>query len=778
MNSDMRIHLNNVSHTVRTSQVVLQDGVGGLAEFPEHSLMVAAPEYWADKVIHVHDERLEKILGVNYFGIPGGCDENGYKEGVSYVLFPEWYYCPKCRKFQPINKWIKDFLKKDGCDEGDEKHLKYIKHPKCLLCNLDLIPSRIITVCSKGHIDDFPWVKWVHYNNRYGPKEICSNPELYFRTGSSVSDGLEGLTVECKRCGAISNLRKAFDADAFSTIDKRRESNSFHCTGRHPWKNEVENCFEYPVTKQRSASSVYFPVSVSSLSIPPFSNEINQKIQESVAYSDAIRGLAALTTIPEDVKKNIIVSQIPLWAENISNEIGIDTNEITAVLNRRLISGDDDDNSIGSIRFKLQEYEALNGKALVHFDNPGKDGDFNREIMDISEYNIPCLTKISLIHKIRELRVLTGFSRLKPVEFGDESSSGSFVSIKKPTTKWYPAYEVRGEGIYIELDGNAINNWIASNPSVVERARTLSENYKNSFFGQDKDYKVTPKYLLLHTLSHMLIKQLSFECGYSIASLQERIYCSEIDEGAEMSGILIYTASGDSEGTLGGLVRQGRPDCFPKIFEKAIESSFRCSNDPVCSLSEGQGTDSLNLAACYSCTLIPETSCERFNTFLDRGVLIGTFKEKNIGFFTQEETKTTTPSCPSPEIQNTQFSQTIVIKNNGTSLSGLSLSEIWKQTFETVENPTDFEHSLFEDLIELSNDISLDDSPLFFENADVIPDGIHIDVDLAFPKSKVLIFVSDNEESYSKIKKCDWRCFLTSDNSISAEEIINALRRK
>lgn len=138
---------------------------------------------------------------------------------------------------------------------------------------------------------------------------------------------------------------------------------------------------------------------------------------------------------------------------------------------------------------------------------------------------------------------------------------------------------------------------------------------------------------MLHTLSHLLIKQLSFECGYSVASLCERIYCAEASEGKEMAGIFIYTASGDSEGTLGGLVRQGRPDAFPRIFKKAITTAKTCSNDPVCILSHGQGRESLNLAACHACVLLPETCCEERNTFLDRGLIVGTYDGYDFGFY-------------------------------------------------------------------------------------------------------------------------------------------------
>ena len=138
---------------------------------------------------------------------------------------------------------------------------------------------------------------------------------------------------------------------------------------------------------------------------------------------------------------------------------------------------------------------------------------------------------------------------------------------------------------------------------------------------------------MLHTLSHLLIYQLSFECGYNVASLSERLYCSDENDDINMAAIFIYTASGDSEGTLGGLVRQGRPDILPKIIKKAIKRAEMCSNDPVCSMSKGQGRDALNLSACHACALLPETCCEERNVFLDRAMLVGTYEHPEIGFW-------------------------------------------------------------------------------------------------------------------------------------------------
>ena len=279
------------------------------------------------------------------------------------------------------------------------------------------------------------------------------------------------------------------------------------------------------------------------------------------------------------------------------------------------------------MQYRIEEYLALTGEISTP---KGSLGDFSRESMPVDEYNLPHIKGISLVDKVRVVNALTGFSRLVPVISKDDKG---YVDVKKPETNWYPAYEVRGEGIFIEFKHEEIEEWIAKNPEISERANRLNENYANSFLGKNHPRIITPKFIMLHTLSHLLISQLSFECGYSIASLSERLYCAEKEDGKQMAGILIYTASGDSEGTLGGLVRQGRPDAFPKILRKAVSKAKTCSNDPVCIMSHGQGRDSLNLAACHACALLPETCCEERNAFLDRGMIIGTFENKNIGFW-------------------------------------------------------------------------------------------------------------------------------------------------
>lgn len=605
-----KVDLNHVTHSVRAAQAVLQYGVGAMVDFPDQTLVTSAPEYWSG-TSRIYDDRFAKALDVDYFALP---------TDIAYVRFPEWYFCPKCRTFQPLKKWIADYKKKAKGKvlELDEN---MVTHIQCPTCKQDLVVSRIVTVCEDGHLNDFPWVKWVHARSK---KPICGNPSLKFKTGASGSEGLEGLLIECS-CGAHSTLKDAFDKDIFEKMDQEEGTFGFRCEGHHPFKHIQEPCGKYPRTVQRGASSVYFPVTHSSLVIPPYADKLNTKIEQSKAYEECIIKIEDEDT-PEE-KLELIKKRFTKWAEKIALEIGALQADVEKILAGKWLNPDTEPVDVTSVKYRFEEYMALTGEISTP---KGSLGDFSREPIPVEEYGLPHVKTIALVDKVRVVNALTGFSRITPAMNKDDAG---FVSVKRPETRWYPAYEVRGEGIFIEFEQNDIDKWIEDNPDILRRAERLNANYAESFIGKNHPRIITPKFIMLHTLSHLLITQLSFECGYSIASLSERLYCSEDADGKQMAGILIYTASGDSEGTLGGLVRQGRPDAFPRIFKKAVNSSKSCSNDPVCIMSHGQGRDSLNLAACHACALLPETCCEERNAFLDRGMITGTFEKRDIGFW-------------------------------------------------------------------------------------------------------------------------------------------------
>ncbi|HOT70007.1 MAG TPA: DUF1998 domain-containing protein [Clostridia bacterium] len=776
-----RIRLNHITHSVRASQAVLQYGVGAMVDFKDQTLMTAAPEYWREQIIEIHDERLEKALRVDFFGIPAGKNNELCKEGISYARFPEWYFCPKCRKFQPIKHWIDEYKRK-GRKRAIESDPYMVKHMCCPICNQDLVVARIVTVCEHGHIDDFPWVKWVHCKNSGGAKIICNRPSLTFKTGASSTEGLEGLVITCETCGAKTTLKEAFDREIFEELDKKHNNYyNFTCSGRHPWKNQKESCSLYPKVLQRGSSSVYFPVIVSSLVIPPYSSMLTRKIEESSAFSECKNVISAFMRNPytaQESKDAIIVNQIDHYSNQMSLEINVSPEKIKQVLERKWRQPSEEEYSTLSVKYRAEEYDALSGEISL-----GKDiyGDFQRESTDIVAYNLPYIKRISLIHKVREVQALTGFSRIRPVDRTEPvGKQVNVVPIKEPTTNWYPAYEVRGEGIFIEFNQEAINNWRSENRDLQLRIDRLNENYSKSFISSGNPRTVTSKYVLLHTISHLLIKQLSFECGYSIASLKERIYCSEGSEGKEMAGILIYTASGDSEGTLGGLVRQGYPDTFPNIFKKAIKSSEVCSNDPVCSLSLGQGRDSLNLAACYSCALIPETSCEEFNIFLDRGTVAGVINNYRLGFFYEqlhgnrrwESFVTHTEDSSANRKTNLQ----VIIPEKGTDMSDVSYADIWKSVKEWTDNLT--ERSLLDKLINIADICDSKEKPVYECSFIIAGDSKKYRATLLWEKSKVMYFSSDYKDTFEKITTEKWKCFCGDNKIIDATDILNAIGGK
>lgn len=764
---------NKTAYSVRASQAVLQYGVGAMVDFRDRTLMTAAPEYWSGSVSHIRDERLEKILHVDYFGKPGDKDDVKFAEGISYVRFPEWYFCPSCRRFKPIGEWVTEYRAKSPKKAEEDPHM--IQTMKCPKCLQELVVARIITACQEGHIDDFPWVKWVHCQNFGGPKEICSRPELTITTSSSASEGLEGLTLKCLNCGAAASLRGAFDPGKFEELDKKTDFRyNFRCAGKHPWKHKTESCksTEYPKVLQRGSSSVYFPVTESSLVIPPYSSIVTNKIDESAAYAEYKAVIASYLSTPGITAETIELlhnSQTQVYAQRIAQETAIPFDKVVGVLKRKNAAPDDGEYSTASVKYRAEEYEAITGETVIEAEDYGE---FYREGVDISAYNLPFLKSISLIHKVREVQALVGFTRLKPVDSTDAPGSQAVVvPVKEPDTKWYPAYDVRGEGIFIEFDSSSINNWRSENQFLAERVALLNDNYKKSFIGENHPREITGKFLLLHTISHLLIKQLSFECGYGIASLKERIYCSEAADGKEMAGILIYTACGDSEGTLGGLVRQGRSDTFPSIFNKAIENARTCSNDPVCSLSQGQGRDSLNLAACYSCTLIPETSCEEFNCFLDRGVVVGTFDNPNLGFF--QGVYEGAPVPANAHVVSDAPLTPLVYKGGGTDMSDSTYADIWTNLLDWSTDET--ETKLLQELIVKSDFCASKIKPVMNGTMLDLTTQEEYACDLIWKQAKAVFLSAENEDIVQAIRNGGWICFCGSSTDLTADEIIRTI---
>jgi hypothetical protein len=261
---------------------------------------------------------------------------------------------------------------------------------------------------------------------------------------------------------------------------------------------------------------------------------------------------------------------------------------------------------------------------------------------DLSEW----IGRVGLVERLCETRAFFGFDRIEPSRspLADLPTSALRQLFRDPpevADQWLPAIQVYGEGIYLELKEEQITDWQRVNAAWLDTR--LSPDFVQRL--EESCWALRPltpggrdwasRFLLVHSLAHLLISQLVFECGYSTAALRERLFVSA-DPAAPMAGMLIYTAAGDSEGTLGGLVRMGQPELLGPVFQRALARAAWCSADPVCSEDlGGQGSRLANLAACHACALLPETSCETINQGLDRGMLVGTPYFRKPGIFSR-----------------------------------------------------------------------------------------------------------------------------------------------
>jgi hypothetical protein len=246
---------------------------------------------------------------------------------------------------------------------------------------------------------------------------------------------------------------------------------------------------------------------------------------------------------------------------------------------------------------------------------------------------------VVLVKKLREVRVQVGFTRIEPVtpDLQGEFDLGVQSAALGLTADWLPASEVKGEGFFFFLDERAVQEWEARE-AVRRREEQLAEGYR-SWLGtlQDETAPGFPgvRFYLLHSLAHLLISAVSLEAGYSASAIRERIYCTPAGAPVPMSGILLYTGSTGTEGTLGGLVEQGRS--LRAHLRKAWDLGALCSNDPVCADHSPQGDPAerfLEGAACHGCLFIAEPSCERFNRYLDRALVVPTIgHDPDLAFF-------------------------------------------------------------------------------------------------------------------------------------------------
>jgi hypothetical protein len=599
--------------TVRPSQLITTFGPGSIIQVENDSVIVLGIDYWFnkenenEKFKELNHPYLEAKLGVDHFKTPRPL---GKKNVIPCRSFPTWGVCRFCKRMQ----------KHARIPQKNAFH--------CDFCSTKpvLTPARFITICENGHLDEFPWIEWAHSTSEEGVGEICERPSLKFWArgdGQSLSD----YSVYCENCKKSRTCGDAVSEHGLENI-------VFSCNGSSPWLGTSKKCVDKKTKSsilvrgiQVRASSIHYPVITSAIFIPEWLHPIHETISENKPT------ILALKSAKDSWDHRRIAEQMPFFQSSIE-EFGID--EVIKHLDKRLSLSEEKSKYATEKEVKDIEYSNLydadegfhEKKKLIEIEN-----------VEIDDEIKPFFNKLTKLKRITEIKVLRAFTRnTAPDPYSsDTSQKTEYCKIfrsKKP--HWLPAIENKGEGIFFTLNEERLKKW-ESNSKVRERCDATIDGFEK--WAEEREWEVEesfkPRYLLLHTISHAIIRELSNSSGYSEASIQERIY-----HGKNQCGILLYTSTSSSDGSLGGLVRKGNLDEFSIILDEIKKKSERCSRDPLCGEDDPikkrenkvASHARINGSACYGCVLLPETSCENFNKLLDRMLLT----HKEFGFFSEK----------------------------------------------------------------------------------------------------------------------------------------------
>lgn len=580
---------------IRRSQVITTYGPGALIDLPRDSAIVAGLEAWPgpSQLHELNEPRLERRLrdmtGVSAPRLyaPPTRDESEFwrksPPGITAWRFPEWFVVQVDEDSRPL-------VHRDALDE----RRRFGGKPT--------VATRFVRACRNGHVDDIRWSDFVHRGR------ADHVPRLTLEESGATGE-LGNLWVRCA-CGKSRRMSEAADIGAKPLGA---------CRGARPWlgPNTAEDCGLPSYLLIRTATNAYFPMVVRALSLPERGDALDQIVNDLWDDLQIVEDAAHLGFI----KKKVTVADVLR---------GFADDEVLEAIERRRSGTTHTAASVKSV-----ELDALLNVDEGYGDDVPINLDFHARKLPARyrSERFPGLETVVQVHRLREVLALAGFTRLEaPMpdidgEYRDDVQRADLAI----DPSWFPAVENRGEGVFLHLAPEAVRAW-RDRRGVKRRLADLERGHA-AWAEQRKNSQPFPggPYVMLHTLSHLLLQSLSTHCGYPAASIRERIY---VDRQGGRYGLLLYTASPDAEGTLGGLVQQARD--IETHLERALEAAELCSNDPVCAQhrpSVSVEDRLLHGAACHGCTLIAETSCEMWNDYLDRALVVPTLDVPDAAFF-------------------------------------------------------------------------------------------------------------------------------------------------
>ena len=599
---------------VRPSQLLWTYGPGALIDLPNISVVTMGVDRWdTDRCPPLEEARLlaavRKILGpqVDRLRVAPFIRDDAVdpmsaegKIGVPVRPFPRWLRCVKCGLLADFDSGL--FTIKANPYRPEQSHFVHSNCEKGK--NADAVPARFLVACRNGHLDDFPWHWFVHS----GPSN-CRGTLRFFERGASLQT--ENLWVKCDTCNAARSLVHAFGQPAKNNLPA--------CRGRHPHLNSYDACNDEPRTILLGATNGWFPVNISVLAIPLEKDQLGQLVLDGWTYFSDAESADEIKTIVKTLIKG----------GNLPGIDKYDPVDIWGVVQARQ-NGKDDSPVINENDIKAPEW-----KALISSSPPTEWPHFLSKATSVPNGYAHLLSGVLLLERLREVNALIGYTRVEaPEESSDLDKRPPMAALCHGKPEWVPANEVHGEGIFIRFNEAAVAAWEQLD-AVKERNRALEAGHRGwrtaRELNADEGYPGI-RYVMLHTFAHLLLRELALECGYNAASLRERIYAKS-DTELPMSGVLLYTAAADSDGTWGGLVELGKPENLEWLIEQSLNRAAVCSSDPLCSKHNPGADRSLHAAACHSCTFGAETSCECGNRYLDRALLVHTFETTGAAFF-------------------------------------------------------------------------------------------------------------------------------------------------
>ena len=596
MVTTMGRNIEDMELEVRPSQAIRTFAPGAIYDNIQDSMMILGIDYWnPDTFGSLHDPYLLAQIRGNsrYFANLtrfASVSSPADNASIPVATFPTWGMCTDCYMLQ---------RRRGGgtrtgfrCGSADCARTYGGSRRR------ETVPVRFIVACERGHVDDFPFYEWVH--RRQDGRGGCSKHDarLYLEDRESDSPSLESKFVACRNCGRSRHMGMALTRTGVEYATGRR------CSGRRPWlKGGARDSCDLPAQGMlRGATNAYFPVTRSALTIPPFSDDLSRDI---IRHWEAIEKLSRNLDIYRDVLAALFDTKSD---DGTDGRYTLDDVIERCEVHRRARSRNEDSDILAL------EFDQL--KSL----SPVDDLEFKTAPADVPD-QFPEIRGVTLVERLRQIVTVTGFTRINPP---DAESDTHIAPLSSKPPQWLPAAENRGEGIFLSLDHAAVEAW-ESRPEIQDRMSEISGGRAGrTVLGREVD----ARYVLLHSLSHMMIRSMADLAGYYTSSLQERIYSSDT-----MAGLLIFTSSSSSDGSLGGLVEQGKQHRMEQILRRALSRSMSCSSDPLCSFNKPGRQASQNGAACHVCMFLPETSCETMNDFLDRSMVYSTLDGHSRGFF-------------------------------------------------------------------------------------------------------------------------------------------------